>query len=828
MTFNIHKKDLDIIETAMARIGITISLQQDQAHNTKIKCFFINNPDGSIRWLFPADLKSPEFLRFYYQGNVKSLALKLLYKTFYMLRIQRFIVSGSIELFVSDKEWSSVIQSPVWALFTGTKGVNRKMILWHLQQNKRLFTKVALTDESAKNIERENEVITSLAKECNNKISIPPIHSASSLHLSQTDIQFSTLKRSNGLLNSDAIISWSAQGLKNTSLKEAKWWATACDDLRLTEQASDRRVSKSFLLKMRALKNHLQYAFYPKTSYAHGDFTPWNVALCEDKLHMIDWEFGDAEMPVLNDVFHYIYQSSILVERKSYKEIRKKIDACFSTPKWLSFLSVNKVDLASAEQAYLYKTITYYLSVYTKQPDWHLQVDWLLKTWSEAVSFWLFKDEALTARQLLLLDTAIYMHNKPYAIMKSMIADVKDLKPGSDIDLCMAKQTASELHDYLESHILVRKVNCSRKSFMHQLELHVDNGEMFHIDCIFEFKRKALRYMDRETMLKNTFLNSFGLKQPFAVYDFQYIFLFYALNNAEIPAHYLLHFKEHKNNILDFLKINYNLDIHSYNELASKNESLYKTLREKINDSPCNKGIHKLYHCILYLADSLKSFQSEKGFIITFSGVDGAGKSTIINYSKTFAEKNLRRRVVVLRHRPSVLPILSAIKYGKAGAEAKSVQSLPRTGNNKNLVSSLVRFAYYYLDYFLGQFYVKMKYINRGYVVIYDRYYFDFINDARRSNIMLPQKFVKWLYRFLYKPNINFFLFASPEVILDRKKELDAGVITQLTNEYTRLFKSLSSEYKNSMYLSIENTDLKSTLSTVFHHLKSFYREKNS
>ncbi|MBK6497177.1 MAG: hypothetical protein IPG00_03010 [Saprospiraceae bacterium] len=39
--------------------------------------------------------------------------------------------------------------------------------------------------------------------------------------------------------------------------------------------------------------------------------------------------------------------------------------------------------------------------------------------------------------------------------------------------------------------------------------------------------------------------------------------------------------------------------------------------------------------------------------------------------------------MIVLRHRPSILPIISAWKHGKEKAEAISASKMPRTGNNK-------------------------------------------------------------------------------------------------------------------------------------------------
>ncbi|MBL4669463.1 MAG: hypothetical protein JKY30_09415 [Flavobacteriales bacterium] len=115
----------------------------------------------------------------------------------------------------------------------------------------------------------------------------------------------------------------------------------------------------------------------------------------------------------------------------------------------------------------------------------------------------------------------------------------------------------------------------------------------------------------------------------------------------------------------------------------------------------------------------------------------------------------------------------------------------------------------------VGQVYVYFKYVLRGKIVLYDRYYFDFINDAKRSNIQLNRSFLKALYRLVFKPKLNFFLYADAETILARKKEMIAPEIDQLTILYKRLFGQMSKEYKGSHYTIIENKELDVTLDTI-------------
>lgn len=200
--------------------------------------------------------------------------------------------------------------------------------------------------------------------------------------------------------------------------------------------------------------------------------------------------------------------------------------------------------------------------------------------------------------------------------------------------------------------------------------------------------------------------------------------------------------------------------------------------------------------------------------IITFSGVDGAGKTTILTKVKELIENKYNKEVVILRHRPSILPILSAIKYGKKEAEKKTQEVLPRTGKNKSKVSSFVRFFYYLLDYVYGQWINYFKYTAKGKIIIYDRYYFDFINDGRRTNIDLDSGFIKFFYKFVFKPKLNIFLYADPDVILSRKQEMDKKSIVDLTNKYKSLFNELSNKH-DQYYLPIENIEIDETMTEI-------------
>jgi thymidylate kinase len=71
-------------------------------------------------------------------------------------------------------------------------------------------------------------------------------------------------------------------------------------------------------------------------------------------------------------------------------------------------------------------------------------------------------------------------------------------------------------------------------------------------------------------------------------------------------------------------------------------------------------------------------------------------------------------------------------------------------------------------------------------------------------------------FHLLIKPEINFFLYARPEVILQRKRELDSQTIAGLNDKYLSLFGKFKKQYPNSTYQAVENLELETTLDSVF------------
>ncbi|MBK6497180.1 MAG: hypothetical protein IPG00_03025 [Saprospiraceae bacterium] len=114
---------------------------------------YITNPDGSPRWIWPSDMNAPEFLKFYNIGSTKARIYATLIRLVFLLRIQSFIFNKviiSIPTSLGEQ----------WVLFTGTPGVNRKMVMY----KHGAIIKIPVGVNAISSLENEKNTLAELSK----------------------------------------------------------------------------------------------------------------------------------------------------------------------------------------------------------------------------------------------------------------------------------------------------------------------------------------------------------------------------------------------------------------------------------------------------------------------------------------------------------------------------------------------------------------------------------------------------------------------------------------------------------------------------------------
>ncbi len=409
------------------------------------------------------------------------------------------------------------------------------------------------------------------------------------------------------------------------------------------------------------------------------------------------------------------------------------------------------------------------------------------------------------------------LDSKDYMLLKFTEKNISEIDESSDLDIFWNNKSNDVIHEIASRECTVIKVSVHAQSFMKQLFIFFQDGGFLQIDCLYQLIRKNLVYLPKEYLLSQK-VEKDGISTYHDFCLFEHIVLFNQLNFAGIPQKYFEYFNSFSSQKIQSLIIQFNQKYNTEIVELSELNTVQKELREKVvkslNNQKDNKFFPKQFSTIKYVFDSVTNLKQRRGFLISFSGVDGAGKSTILEATRRMLSEKFRQKTVVVRHRPSLLPILSSFVYGKKQAENRAASRLPRQGNNSSKINSIFRFSYYFADYLFGRSYIFFKYQLRNYIVLYDRYYFDFIVDSKRTNLELNKWIPTSLYRLVQKPTLNFFLFAPADIILQRKQELLPEAIESLTKGYQDLFSQLGTKYKQS-YLAIENINQEETLNFI-------------
>lgn len=172
------------------------------------------------------------------------------------------------------------------------------------------------------------------------------------------------------------------------------------------------------------------------------------------------------------------------------------------------------------------------------------------------------------------------------------------------------------------------------------------------------------------------------------------------------------------------------------------------------------------------------------GFTVAFLGTDGSGKSTLIESVKEPIERMLHSKVHYEHLRPNMLPSLARLA-GKPQKEGPTTD--PHGGKIAGRISSLVRFAYYYVDYVVG-YWLKIYpiLVKRPSMVFFDRYYYEYMIDPRRCAVRLPRGWARFWSWFIPKPDLILCLGGDPEKIYARKPETSLEEVRRQVAELKR------------------------------------------
>ena len=221
-------------------------------------------------------------------------------------------------------------------------------------------------------------------------------------------------------------------------------------------------------------------------------------------------------------------------------------------------------------------------------------------------------------------------------------------------------------------------------------------------------------------------------------------------------------------------------------------QSSTSTLRRRLFfGNLCRRPIGQVLDWIRYMTNRMQRFFNPVGLFVVMLGPDGSGKSTVANKLVLNLKPIFQtERAKILHWRPGLLPPIRRLFGHRNGKEDEDF-TRPHQAKPYSRPVSLMRFLYYTMDFILG-YYSKVHFMKaKGMLVVIDRYYYDFLVDAYRYRLDLPDWFLRLFLKVIPRPDMVFYLHCNPEILRERKKELSVEELNRQVDEFQKLLHKL-------------------------------------
>jgi len=198
---------------------------------------------------------------------------------------------------------------------------------------------------------------------------------------------------------------------------------------------------------------------------------------------------------------------------------------------------------------------------------------------------------------------------------------------------------------------------------------------------------------------------------------------------------------------------------------------------------------------------------STKGQVLALFGPDGSGKTTAANELEKLCA-NEGYPTVRFHWRPRLLPSWSTI----SGNANKNDFEKPHSHKERGTLASVLIYIYIFMDFWIGYFFRLRPFVMQGWVVIYERYFYDMIFDSRRYGLRSIMWLSKTMALLLPKLDRVFILDGCADVLLSRKKELPREEILR----QQRLMNAVLPTISNVIVIDVEKNEPSMVAAKIF------------
>ena len=199
-----------------------------------------------------------------------------------------------------------------------------------------------------------------------------------------------------------------------------------------------------------------------------------------------------------------------------------------------------------------------------------------------------------------------------------------------------------------------------------------------------------------------------------------------------------------------------------------------------------------------YIAvDFLNAFIRPKGRLISVSGPDGVGKTTLINTLSRLVDRRVSIGARLYHSRPYLISRLAEFLPRRRRNEILTARRYePRISRLK----TWLRVAILICDYNFGYWLKVRPHLARGRLVIFDRYFMDIRVDPQLRGLNLSDRVLGFIDCLIPQPDLHVLLTAAPLTIASRKDDLSAAK----AEEQLARYRALAAKKTNCLVLNFE------------------------
>lgn len=374
-------------------------LTRGTVHSEDLVWFdYINNPDGTIRWFYPSSAERPYYLALYNATSFKAKVYRFIAQVIFHFKGARFLASGRFgvenSLVQSAKQTFGIGEEERCTFFTGTRGATRKMVVEAgYGKDRSEFIKIPFSPKASELIQNECTMVRSLSKYDFSTLSLPKISGQINGHARLTGVKPAAAIPADRItsIHVRALTELYALSHENRTVADSDAWVTLQTNMEYLSReltftnTLNREKTLHLIGLMRELYSRIPLTETVPVSVSHGDFTPWNMYCDEYRLYVYDWEMAGNGIPMLFDLFHFSYQSTILQKRQQYPAVKSTIQSWKQLPAVQKLVRNYGINTELHHALYLLFNVSHYVRQYLSEDELLEQSHWMIDAWTEAL-----------------------------------------------------------------------------------------------------------------------------------------------------------------------------------------------------------------------------------------------------------------------------------------------------------------------------------------------------------------------------------------------------------------------------------------------------------